>query len=540
MSDPFIDEAYAGQHEQARRKYDFAQNNLYGIEIHEKLGRICQTNLMLHKDGHTNVEVDRSCLDTTFKNTFLDPNEPRFSLVVGNPPFGDDVKDGDRDLLGNNRLANFELATGNSIKSEIVILERSIKWLAPGKGRLGMVVPDGILNNSGEISRCPAFRRFLFRNTQILAIVSLPDHAFRKSGAQNKTSLLFARRLTKSEKAALDRLIAKYRKEHRDPSSVAAEEEAIGKALAEHDYQVFLAEAEQIGFTPAGRTNPVNELYSRDGPRVHAPETTILGQYRWFRNNPDIYEATDTPPCLAITASNLYTAHNTHRIDPKYHIFKHVEEVSPPQGLDVYTLGALLEQREETIVPYEYPDREFLTITLTQEGRLKPREPGKGKYPPAWHGAYFPEGQKWWVVREGGVILSRIDLWKGCVAVLNEAFDGGIVTNEFPVYYVRPEHEKTVDLRYLQLLLRTRYFQRAIRAITTGHSNRRRTQQADFEALRVFLPPMAVQRKVVRAITGVERALGEKRKILRKKLAALDEVMLSHMTPDRLKELVSR
>ena len=151
-----IDHAYGGQPDQERRKYDFAHNSLYGIEIFVKLGRICQTNLMLHKDGHTNVEVDRSCLDSTFRNSILDPNTPRFSLVVGNPPFGDEVKEGDRDLLGSNRLSNFELATDtSSVSSELVVIERAIKWLVPGTGRLGMVVPDGLLNNSGEILTLP-------------------------------------------------------------------------------------------------------------------------------------------------------------------------------------------------------------------------------------------------------------------------------------------------------------------------------------------------------------------------------------------------
>ena len=83
------------------------------------------------------------------------------------------------------------------------MLERSVKFLCAG-GRLGVVVPDGVLNNTGEQSKCPAFRRFLLKNTRILAVVSLPDHAFRKQGAQNKTSLLFCRstRLRNSECSA--------------------------------------------------------------------------------------------------------------------------------------------------------------------------------------------------------------------------------------------------------------------------------------------------------------------------------------------------
>ncbi len=186
-----IDVTYAGQEGQERRKFDFANKGLYGIEIFEKLGRICQTNLILHRDGHTNIEVDRSCLDSFFKNPLLDPSASRFTLIVGNPPFGDSVREGDRDHLGGNSLQNFEIPTGGKVASEVAVLERSISWLVPGSGRLGMVVPDGLLNNPGEQSLCPAARRFVFKKCQVVAIVSLPDFAFRKSGAQNKTSLLF-------------------------------------------------------------------------------------------------------------------------------------------------------------------------------------------------------------------------------------------------------------------------------------------------------------------------------------------------------------
>ena len=100
------------------------------------LGQVCQTNLLIHKDGHTNIEVDHSALDSHFNNPKLAaPNGTVFTLVVGNPPFGDEVKDDDADHLGSNTLDSFELARGrDSIASELVILERSIQFLKPGGG----------------------------------------------------------------------------------------------------------------------------------------------------------------------------------------------------------------------------------------------------------------------------------------------------------------------------------------------------------------------------------------------------------------------
>lgn len=67
-----------------------------------------------------------------------------------------------------------------------------------------------------------------------------------------------------------------------------------------------------------------------------------------------------------------------------------------------------------------------------------------------------------------------------------EEFDGALVTNEFPIFEVV---EPNLDPEFVSCLLRSRYYQRAFRAITTGHSNRRRTQLGDFEALELCFPP---------------------------------------------------
>jgi type I restriction enzyme M protein len=146
-----IDRDFAGQpeHERERLKIDFALSHVYGIEIHEILARICKINLLLHHDGHTNIEADRSSLDTVFTNPRLNNPQAGFSCVIGNPPFGDEVVENDEDHLGANRLANFEVAEGRTkVESEQVILERAIQFLEPG-GRFGLVIPDGMLNNQG-------------------------------------------------------------------------------------------------------------------------------------------------------------------------------------------------------------------------------------------------------------------------------------------------------------------------------------------------------------------------------------------------------
>ncbi len=184
-----VDKEFAGQPQDEinRVKYDFAFQHVFGIEVHEVLARICKINLLLHHDGHTNIEANRSCLDSVFVNPRMS-TLGRFTAVVGNPPFGDDVEQGDDDKLGSNRLENFTIAGDKTrVDSEQVILERSIQFLEPG-GRLGLVLPDGLLNNQGEMSNCPATRRLLASNGRILAIVSLP--AMRSGNLVHRTKPL--------------------------------------------------------------------------------------------------------------------------------------------------------------------------------------------------------------------------------------------------------------------------------------------------------------------------------------------------------------
>lgn len=112
-----IDRVFAGQPAEhlQRIKYDFAKNQVYGIEIHEVLARICKINLLLHHDGHTNIEANRSALDSIFVNPRLNPPQNRFTVAVGNPPFGNEVSGANDEQLGQNRLENFQLAEDSEI-----------------------------------------------------------------------------------------------------------------------------------------------------------------------------------------------------------------------------------------------------------------------------------------------------------------------------------------------------------------------------------------------------------------------------------------
>jgi type I restriction enzyme M protein len=463
------------------------------------LARICKINLLLHHDGHTNIEADRSCLDVNFTLARLQGNRGRFNRVVGNPPFGDEVEEGDEDHLGANRLENFEVAKGRgAVDSEHVVLERSISFLEP-EGCLGLVVPDGVLNNSGEQSNCPTVRRFLAKHGFIDAIVSLPDYAFRKSGAQNKTSILFFRKFSRQQ---ADRFTADFDDLLEKGNTEAEAIEVLWRSLK---HRVFLAEASKIGYTSVGTPSNKNDLYRGQGAgRLASDQSgTILGEYRTFKTSPAQYEGSTVPDCMAIDFADLWAAHDSHRMDPKYFLFKRDERGFTPAGWVRRPVANVLRQREDEFNPAAEPDQHVRVMTISQTGHIRDREAGKGRNPPEWIASYFEDSSStWYRARAGDVVYSSIDLWKGCIAVVPNEFDGSLVTKEFPIFEVT---DTDLDPEFVSCLLRSRYYQRAFRAITTGHSNRRRTQLGDFVALELCFPPTREEQQLLIAAIKAAR-----------------------------------
>lgn len=172
--------------------HEFAFNKLHGIEKSDRMVRVAMTDMRLHGDGHSNVRCTDALLD--FQN-YPDIRPESFDIVMTNPPFGS--------LLGPEavgRLGGFDLGHARkNVPLEILGLERCTQFLRPG-GRLGIVLPDGILANRGT----DFVRRWLADHVKIRAIVSLPIETFSPFGTNIKTSVLFARKWKRGEAKAAD------------------------------------------------------------------------------------------------------------------------------------------------------------------------------------------------------------------------------------------------------------------------------------------------------------------------------------------------
>lgn len=187
--------------------HDFAQNNLYGIEISEQISRAAKMNMIIHDDGHTNViTFDGLVSDSTiFERTANKGFEyGTFDFIITNPPFGSTIRQSEQAYLKTYQLGKKEedwLAvkaqpenTRDGQSTEILFIEQDYKYLKEG-GYLAIVLPDGILTNSSmQYVRTQIEDWF-----RIVAVVSMPQTAFAANGAGVKSSVLFLRKWSKEQ-----------------------------------------------------------------------------------------------------------------------------------------------------------------------------------------------------------------------------------------------------------------------------------------------------------------------------------------------------
>ena len=228
--------------EQYRMWHDFAKENLFGIEINDQIARVCKMNMIIHDDGHTNIistDSLRKIEEITDQHKTFKPDS--FDIILTNPPFGATVKSTEKDYLDTFDLGAKKKKRKNQ-KTEILFIERCINFVKPQTGKIGIVLPDGILTNSS----LQYVRDFIMERCQILAVVSLPQFAFSHFGAGVKSSLVFLRRKAKNETL--------------------------------ENYPIFMAIAKHIGYDATGRKDPVNDF------------DMIYDEYQKFRERPKSYE----------------------------------------------------------------------------------------------------------------------------------------------------------------------------------------------------------------------------------------------------------
>lgn len=280
---------------------------IYGTDANPRMARTAKMNMIMHGDGHGGVHHHDGLLNV---NGIW---EGRFDVILTNPPFGaridKELKITEADRFTDiEKIKAYEKRYGkenydNALKqvndhidqpildlfqigkfsglTEVLFIERCLNLLKPG-GRMGIVLPEGVLNNTN----LQKVRDFVESKAKILLIVSIPQDVFMAAGATVKPSLLFFKKFTEDEAEEYNRIYiqalheveAKYDEEMTDIDAKLAKrgKEALSKdekkslrarkkelvALIENeikvlvkerfDYVIPIAEVQKAGISTTG------------------------------------------------------------------------------------------------------------------------------------------------------------------------------------------------------------------------------------------------------------------------------------------------
>jgi type I restriction enzyme M protein len=176
-------------------------------------------NMIMHGDGHGGVHHHDGLLNINgiFEN--------RFDIIITNPPFGarlsrdlkitetDKFVDKEKiqyyterygdeyveamkqvnDNIDKKLIELYDLGETSNL-TEVLFMERCLKLLKKG-GRMGIVLPEGVLNNSA----LQKVREYFESRAKIVLICSIPQDVFIAAGATVKPSLLFMKKFTEEE-----------------------------------------------------------------------------------------------------------------------------------------------------------------------------------------------------------------------------------------------------------------------------------------------------------------------------------------------------
>ena len=318
---------------------------IFGTDANPRMARTAKMNMIMHGDGHGGVHHRDGLLNVNgiFEN--------RFDVILTNPPFGSRVEKTLKITLADKetneeKIAEYEEKYGKEVYrkamsqvndnigksilslydsgklsglTEVLFIERCLRLLKPG-GRLGIVLPEGVLNTT----QLQSVRELFEGMAKIILITSIPQDVFMASGATVKPSLMFFKKFTMEEVAqyeqaktmAYEQVTAKYTEElaalntfiadKNNPRSEIkakkAELKALEAKIAEEvkpiikqlfDYQIPIAQVQKAGITTTG-AKCENELEE------------LLKEYAPYRKEHKLWEATAKRYEYKVENNHLY------------------------------------------------------------------------------------------------------------------------------------------------------------------------------------------------------------------------------------------
>jgi len=227
----------------------FATNLIVGLDLNPNLVKASKMNMVMNNDGAGGLYQANSLASPATWSPELRRRDlvGNVDILFTNPPFGSKIPVDDPAILEKYDLGHgwvyrresdrWEMtdAIQKSQPPEILFIERCVRFLKPGTGRMAIVLPDGILGSPG----LGYVREWILRHCQILASLDLHPDTFQPH-VSVQTSVLLLRRKTEE---------------------LIAVETAAGRM---NDYDVFMALVNHIGHDKRGNVTYVRDPHGNE------------------------------------------------------------------------------------------------------------------------------------------------------------------------------------------------------------------------------------------------------------------------------------
>lgn len=323
------------------RMYKLSRNCIYGTDANPRMARTSKMNMIMHGDGHGGVHHHDGLLNV---NGIF---EERFDVILTNPPFGaridksQKITEADQftdqklidkytkkygvaytealkqvnDHIGKTILSLYDTGSMSGL-TEVLFMERCLRLLKKG-GRMGMVLPEGVLNTSN----LQKVREYFEGRAKIILICSIPQDVFIAAGATVKPSLVFMKRFTEDEEQQyiaakekaeqevragyesdliriredLSKTVKKSEKKVLEKEWDAIENKIVEEAkplVKEYfDYEIPIAMIEDAGITSTGAVSSGNQL----------PQ--LLEEYQAYRSACPLWKVSENIITYTVDAS---------------------------------------------------------------------------------------------------------------------------------------------------------------------------------------------------------------------------------------------
>lgn len=428
--------------EKEKWRLRLSNESLYGTDWAERTSQTCKMNMVVHGDGSAGIVRHHGLVDIP---GLIEPDS--FDVCITNPPFGS--IESDPEILKKYELTNKK----KRLDRVVLALERAVN-LVHANGRIGIVVIDGVLNNSST----QYVRDYLRRRTRIKGIISLTPTTFEGYGGRSATSVLLLEKKAEPDDGAQD--------------------------------PCFMAIARNTGYSPTGDPVPGNELPDilLDYQSFLAGKPVGLHSYSWVseiveRLDAAFYEPLSAPEPseAAELAGNL-----TQGFRETLAVAARIEEgissfIGSEEDYETYKLGDLL---SEIRVPERLEnDRLYKIIGVKWWGEgVFIREEQNGR--DISTGTLYR-------MTQGRLIYNRLFAAKGSFAMLESEHDGTFASNEFPTFTASPvTFDSDLLLRYIVHSMNSPMSLRVVDARSSGstRTSRNRFMQNMFLGIEMRVP----------------------------------------------------